>query len=190
MKLQKITIIVLAAALVLVIGAVIVYVVVKAHSNSPEPNALAATPATQNTSSPTVNAGLPALSGAKDISDAKDLVQSVTEGEIAANSSVARTPSDQSTGYFYRSFVIKFKQDMDAGTLNAQNIPAYADNNLIELSCKYNTESRELQIDIKLDYTQIGVTGKTTTVYVLLTKGIKTADGRNIDHDYVYSYRT
>jgi hypothetical protein len=187
MKPQKITIIVLAAALVLVIGAVIAYVAIKNHSNSPDPNTITATPATQNASSPTVQADMPELNGAKSISDAKDLVQSVTEGELASSSSVARTPTDQSTGYYYRSFVIKFKQDMDAGTLNAQNILAFAGNNPIEMNCKYDAASRELQIDIKLDNTQIGVTGNT---YVLLTRNIKTADGKPIANDYVYSYRT
>lgn len=189
MKIQKITIIVVITVLVLAVGALIAYIAIKNHSDGPAPSTTGVAPATQSISSSTINAVMPELNGARNITDAKDLVQSVTEGELASNSSVTRTPSDQSTGYFYRSFVIKFKQDMDASTLNAPNILAFAGKSPIELSCKYNAESRELQIDIKLDNTQIGVTGNTTTVYVLLTKNIKTADGKFIDNDYVYSYR-
>jgi hypothetical protein len=97
------------------------------------------------------------------------------------------SPSDQSKGYYYRSFVIKFKQDMDTSTLNSQNILAFVDKNSTEINCNYNAKSRELQVDIKLDTKQSGVARNTATIYVLLTKNIKKADGKFIDNDYVYS---
>lgn len=185
MKLKKISIIVIAAALVSVIGAVITFITIKTHSNFPKSNTLAATPVTQNTSNPAVKADLPELNGAKSVSNAKDLIESATEGEFGSNNRVSKTPSDQSASYFYRSFIIRFKQDMDASTLNSQNIHAYIDNDPTKVNCNYNAESRELQIDIRLDAGQGDL--NTATIYVLLTKNIKTADGKSIGDDYVYS---
>lgn len=185
MKLKKIFVIVAAAVLVLVVGTVIAYVTIKNHSNLPESNRLTAAPVAKNTSSPAIKLGLPELNNVKNISDAKDLIESVTEGELASNSSIFRTPANQSAGYFYRSFVIKYKQEMEASTLNTQNILAYIDNDPTEVNCNYKAESRELQVDIKLDAGQGDL--NTATIYVLLTKNIKTADGKSIGNDYVYS---
>lgn len=185
MKLKKAFIIGAAAVLVLVIGAVIGYIAGGHRPGNPAPNTLAASPAVQNTSSPSVNVNLPELRGAKSVSDATNLIESVTEGELPLNSSVSRSPSDGSTGYFYRSFVIKFKQGMDASTLNSQNILGFINTNPTEVSCDYNAGLNELQIDIRIDANQGDI--NTATIYVLLTKNIKTADGKTIGNDYNFA---
>jgi hypothetical protein len=201
MKIRKIFIIGIAAALILAIGVLIFFITIKNHSNIPDPKTIAAAPVPQDASqnqtpgpgnsnlnvkpSSGVNVVLPGIfSNEKSVLDAKDLIDSITEGDIGSGNHYS-LPSDQSKGYFYRSFVIKFKQNMDAGTLNSQNILGFIDKDSTEINSSYNAELRELQIDIKLDSGQVA--GNTAAIYVLLTKNIKTADDKFIDNDYVYS---
>lgn len=181
MKLKNIFI-VTTVVLVLIIGLLVAFVLSKTHLDNPAPSTTGAAPAVQSVSSPAINATLPSLNGAKDISEAKDVVESVIEGEIASDRSVSKAPLDQSTGYYYRSFVIKFKQDMDESTLNAQNIQGFIGNDPTEINCVYNAASKELQIDIKLDASRGDL--NTVTIHVLLTKNIKTAGGNTIGSDY------
>ena len=74
---------------------------------------------------------------------------------------------------------------MDTTTLSSQKILAYIDNDPAEVNCNYNAKSGELQIEIKLDAGHGDI--NTATIYVLLTKNIKTADGKSIGDDYVYA---
>lgn len=180
MKLEKTSIIGIAAALLLIIGVVGVFITTS-HNKTENNNRLEAVPV-QNSSSIDLT-GM--FRNAKRISEARDLIESITEGSMDTKKHISVSPSDQSKGYYYRSFVIKFKQDMDASTLNSQNILAFVDKNSTQLNCNYDANSRELQIDIKLDNKKSSGTGNTATIYVLVTKNIKEANGKSIDNDYV-----
>lgn len=171
MKLKKFSKVGIAVALVLVICIVVVFATNGSHPQENINQLKAAVPQ--------------ARSGSE--TGSANLIQSITEGEIATSAHVSRSPSDQSKGCFYRSFVIKFKQDMDASTLNAQNILAYIDENSTESNCTYNAGTKELQIDVKLDTKQVGALQNTATIQVLLSKNIKTVDGTSIDGDYIYT---
>jgi len=185
MRLKNTIISAIAAVMVLVVGVAIGFIAGGHRLGNQAPNTIAATPARQTTSSPSTNAQLPEKGGAKNISDAVNLIESITEGELPSNSSVSEKPSDGSTGYFYRSFVIKFKQAMDASTLDSQNISGFIDAKPDEVRCTYNAGLNELQIDLKIDASQPDV--NTATLYVLLSKNIKTADGKTIGNDYGFT---
>ena len=73
---------------------------------------------------------------------------------------------------------------MDASTLNSRNILAYINDTPAQVACNYQTESKELQIDIKLNAGQNDL--NTATIYVLLTKNIKIGDGKLLDSDYLF----
>lgn len=182
MKLRNAVILAAAAILVLAAGIAIGLAAGGHWPGDPAPSTLAASPEAQTASSPSIHINLPESSGVKSISDASNLIESVTEGNLPSGRSDSGAPSDGSTGCFYRSFVIKFKQAMDAGTLNPQNISAFIDANPTEVRCTYSAGLKELQIDIKIDGSQADVNA--VAIYVLLAKNIKTADGKTIGNDY------
>lgn len=198
MKLKKASLAGIVAALVLVAG-----MAAACATSGPNSNTISATPVAQkpsgnqmsgNTGSITARpeqdlsgidlAGL--FSSAKSISDAKNLIQSTS-------------PSDQSkAGLFFRTIKIQFKQDMDESTLDFPNIIVFDDKDSTVVNYlfnfNYDANSRLLHIDIKQESTmkqewQDSV-GSGNVVHVYLTGKIKTADGKFIDHDYVFSFHT
>ena len=96
----------------------------------------------------------------------------------------------------FSNIVIKFKQDMDASTLVYPNIIILEDQHSTVVdymfNFNYDAETHTLHLDMKPDFNQTrqsGV-GNGNTIHVFLTNKIKTADGKFIDADYVFSYRT
>jgi hypothetical protein len=126
---------------------------------------------------------LSALSAdAKSISDAKDLIQSTS-------------PSNQSKVAPFSGIVIKFKQAMDVSTLDYPNIIVMDQHSTVVdymFNFNYDEKTNVLHLDMKPDFTQNGRSGvgAGNTIQVFLTNKIKTADGKFIDADYVFSYRT
>ena len=131
---------------------------------------------------------LPALySQAVGLSGAKDLIKSTS-------------PKDQSKASPYSSIVIRFNQDMDAGSLNGDTIIVVDDKHSTMTSYAFNfnydEKTRELHLDMKPEMkptwkqpSMLGL-GTGNTVRVFLTPKVKTADGKSIDNVYVFSYRT
>ncbi len=126
---------------------------------------------------------LAALSAeAKNISDAKDLFHSTS-------------PSNQSKVGPFSGIVIYFKQAMDVSTLEYPNIIVMDQHSTVVdymFNFNYDEKTRVLHLDMKPDFTQNGRSGvgAGNTIQVFLTNKIKTADGKFIDADYVFSYRT
>ena len=126
---------------------------------------------------------LAALSAdAKSISGAQDLIQSTS-------------PANQSKAGPFSSIVIKFKQAMDASTLEYPNILVLDQHSTVVdymFNFNYDEKTHVLHLDMKPDFKQNGRSGvgAGNTIQVFLTNKIKTADGKYIDADYVFSYRT
>jgi beta-lactamase regulating signal transducer with metallopeptidase domain len=119
---------------------------------------------------------------AKSISDAQDLIQS-------------SSPSNQSKVGPTSGIVIKFKQAMDASTLDYPNILVLDQHSTVVdymFNFNYDEKTHVLHLDMKPDFKQNGQSGvgAGNTIQVFLTGKIKTASGKNIDADYVLSYRT
>jgi hypothetical protein len=119
---------------------------------------------------------------AKSILDAKDLFQSTS-------------PSNQSKVGPLSGIVIYFKQAMDVSTLEYPNIIVIDQHSTVVdymFNFNYDEKTRILHLDMKPDFTQNGRSGvgSGNTIQVFLTNKIKTADGKFIDADYVFSYRT
>jgi beta-lactamase regulating signal transducer with metallopeptidase domain len=139
-----------------------------------------AQPAAANPLSAAYLAGLSA--DAKGISDAKDLIQSTA-------------PANQSKAGPFSGIVIKFKQAMDVSTLDYPNIIVMDQHSTVVdymFNFNYDEKTQVLHLDMKPDFTQNERSGVGTrnTIQVFLTNKIKTADGKYIDADYVFSYRT
>lgn len=127
---------------------------------------------------------LAALSAdAQSISVAQDLVQSTS-------------PSNRSKVGSSSSISIKFKQAMDVSTLEYPNIIVLDDQHASVVdylfNFNYDEKTHILHLDMKPDFNQNGQSGvgAGNTIQIFLTNKIKTAGGKYIDGDYVFSYRT
>jgi hypothetical protein len=208
MKLKRITLAGMAVAVLLVIIAVIIFATTGPMrirlSRLGNGNMIAATPLPQAgsailagvttmpngnrlaqpvTVNPLSAEYLAALSAdAKSISGAQDLIQSIS-------------PANQSKAGPFSSIVIKFKQAMDASTLEYPNIIVLDQHSTVVgymFNFNYDEKTHVLHLDMKPDFKQNGRSGvgAGNTIQVFLTNKIKTADGKYIDADYVFSYRT
>jgi hypothetical protein len=209
MKLKKVSLIWTAAAVLLVVAAFIVFATtgpIRIFQSKPgSGSALAATPVQQSSANlagvsklgngnsvamPVLEhpVDITALYGqAKSISNAKNLIKSTS-------------PKDQSRASSYSSMVIKFTQDMDVSTLNGDNIIVVDEKHstivTYAFNFNYHADTRELHLDLKPEMkptwkrpSSLGI-GTGNTVFVFLTDKIKTAEGKFIDNNYVFSYRT
>ncbi|RKP47887.1 M56 family metallopeptidase [Cohnella endophytica] len=188
MKLKKISIVGTAAALVLVIGVSVAFATTGPHAKG---ITATATPVAQNASENQISGhgnllkAEPKKDAFKEI-DITDLNLNID----AKNISEAKNLTESITGDDFSSFVIKFQQDMDESTLNSQNILVFIGKKSTEFNYAYHAKSRKLNIDLKLDSEQKSQGGFTAApVRILLTKKIKTSDGKFIDNDYVCLYR-
>jgi beta-lactamase regulating signal transducer with metallopeptidase domain len=184
MKLKKPSIIGITAALIIIIGVTVIFVTTSPRSNA---HTISAVPVSLTPIEGQVTGnGNILVAAPKNAANEKIDISDLNLNFSVLNISQANDIFESITGDGYQNITVKFKQDMDASTLNAQNILVFVGKNAAEFSFNYDAKSKTLNIEITRNPPSNpaeNIPGR-----IIFTSNIKTADGKFIGHNFVCQY--
>ena len=184
MKLKKPSIIGITAAFIIIIGVTVIFVTTRPRSNA---LAITAEPVSLTPIEGQVTGNSKILHAVpKNVANEKIDTSDLNLNFSVVNISKANDIFESITGDGYKNITVKFKQDMDASTLNTQNILVFVGKNAAEYSFNYDAESKTLNIEISRNppiNPAENIPGR-----IIFTSNIKMADGKFIDNNYICQY--